>query len=76
MAPLVDQLVARNDKVLLRKVDIGARDSGTVRQAAAQYGMKSIPFYCVYDGKGTLVGKISDPELGAVDWAIRKALAN
>jgi hypothetical protein len=75
VAPFVDQLVARQPKVLLRKVDIDRKDSDAARMAAQQFGMRSIPFFCIYDAKGILVGKVQEPDLGAVEFGIQKALA-
>lgn len=74
MAPLVDQLVARYDKVLLRKVDLTDRKSAAAAQATSAYGLTGIPFFCVYDAKGELVGKVAGSELGALEWGIKKAL--
>lgn len=68
-------MVARHEKVLLRKVDVDKKDSDAARQAAQQYGMRAIPFFCIYDGKGALVGKVAENDLGAIEWGIQKALA-
>ncbi len=74
-SPWVDQLVARYDKVLLRKVDVGDGVTPAARQAKSEHQLKSTPFYVVFDGRGLLVGRVEGPDVGALEWGIRKALA-
>ena len=77
-APLVDRLVVRNDRVLMRKVELGDGKSPAAQQVAVEHRYKQIPlpFFCIYDKSGVLVGKVEGPDLGALDWGIRKALLN
>jgi hypothetical protein len=78
VSPLVDQLIARQIRAVLRTVDLGDGKSAAAYQVAMEHRMKEIPlpFFCIYDKNGTLVGKVAGPDLGALDWGIRKALGS
>ncbi len=69
-------MVARYDQVLLREVDLGDGQSAAAKQVAVEHRLKEIPlpFMCVYDRNGALVGKVKGPDLGALEWGIQRAL--
>ena len=75
-APLVDRLIAGQPRAVLRTIDLGDGKSAAAYQVATEHRLKEIPLplFCVYDKNGTLVGKVAGPDLGALDWGIRRAL--
>lgn len=67
-------MVARYDKVLLRKVDIVNWESDAWKQVEGEYKVRGIPTIAVFDGKGNYQGTVpGHPPL--IEDAIRKALA-
>jgi hypothetical protein len=72
--PALDQLVAKHDRVILRKVNIGSWDTDAWKQARGEYNSRGIPLIAIYDGKGIYRGTVqaSPSEIAA---AVEKALA-
>ena len=50
--------------------------SAAARQAQKEFGLRGIPTLCVYDGKGTLAGKVVGGNLAELDKLVKKALAD
>jgi len=67
-------LVARNEKVLLRKVDIVSWNTDAWTQAESEFKARGIPLIAIFDGKGVYHGTVpGDPQ--AIEQAVAKALA-
>jgi thioredoxin-like negative regulator of GroEL len=73
-APELEKLAARNDKVLLRRADLGNWNSKAAAQARQEFQMSSLPLVCVFDGKGKLVEKLTGTDLSKVEAAVTAAL--
>lgn len=67
-------MVERNQKVLLRKVDIVDWDSPAARQAHAEFGLEGIPHVRIFDSQGKLVEDVAGMNPEAVERAVTKAL--
>jgi thiol:disulfide interchange protein len=68
-------LVARNEKVVLRKVDL-TQGGAAAEQAAKEFNVEGIPHLRVFDGKGAPAGTIVGGDIAAIEAAVAKALAS
>jgi len=67
-------VVARHEKVILRKVDIVSWNTDAWKQASSEFKSRGIPLLAVFDGKGIYHGTVpGDPQ--AIEAAVQKALA-
>lgn len=67
-------MVARHEKVILRKVDIVDWKSDAWKQASSEFNSRGIPLLAIFDGKGVYHGTVpGDPR--AIEAAVLKALA-
>lgn len=67
-------MVAKYDRVLLRKVDLVDWDSAAAKQAERDFGLNAIPYLRVFDARGKSEGEVA-PEIGAIEAAVKRALA-
>jgi hypothetical protein len=67
-------LVAKHEKVILRKVNIVSWDTDAWKQARGEYKSPGIPLIAIYDGKGNYHGTVSASP-SAIEAAVEKALA-
>lgn len=66
-------MVAKYDRLLLRKVNIVSWDTAAWRQAAGEYRARGIPLLAVFDIKGNCQGTVSASP-AEIEAAVQKAL--
>lgn len=72
MAPKLDQLVEKYDKVILRKVDLSSRSGPIMEQSRSEFGVTGIPHVNVYGSGGELLGTARGIE--AIEALVKKGL--
>ncbi len=73
ITPTLYDLVRKNDKVILRKVNIVSWDTEAWKQAHIEYRANGIPLIAVFDVKGNSLGQVrADPE--SLEAAVKRAL--
>ena len=73
LAPELDRLAEKYDRVLLRRVDIMRSGSAASDQMAREFAGKDLPHVVVFRADGTSLGPVvADPK--SIEEAVRKAL--
>jgi len=67
-------LVAKHEKVILRKVNIVSWETDAWKQASEEFHSRGIPLLAIFDGKGVFRGTVPASP-AAIEDAVQKALA-
>jgi hypothetical protein len=67
-------LVARHDKALLRKVNIGSWKSKAAEQARDEFDLEALPTVVVFDGDGEETGRVVGGNVAEIEELVRQAL--
>ena len=67
-------MVAKHDKVILRKVNIVSWDTEAWKQASGEFKSRGIPLLAIFDGKSVFHGTVPG-DISAIEAAVQKALA-
>ncbi len=71
IAPYLEKLAAKRSDLVINKVDINRKGTSGIdwgSPLAKQYGLRSIPAFKIFDGKGALVAEGDDAKKQVIGW--------
>lgn len=74
LLPFVEQVVAKHEKAVLRRVDILTWNTDAAAQAREEYKMGEVPLCVIFDGQGTVVQRVLGGDITEIETAIQKAV--